>query len=915
MPTANNWNRTELLAHVERSAPADGTGPIRFYHPRYPYIDELRIHDLHGLESEEGAAAWKQMQRIAESYLRLVYRDLLGPANRRIKLLKPSPEETGFFPFTNGFRLAWLPLGRDPTHSCLVLRTEPATATEPLDVSLSLLATQVFDDGVESSAFGSGLGIRVAASLRPLGGGCYAMQIDGVTCAAGLVQEISRPDTTPSPLTTLLNYVASQHGVFAALANDVRPLIAAAAGIAPERVVVTGVSTEPGLYGPQAVRFQAHTRRPDAASAFNIEPAYAIDATIDLGAQPPRLLALGKAPLIAHGGGNAPPSVTARLFAHQPVAGPTADWLAEPASQAGWGHLEGARPNRFPRALEQFRNPIVLSGLGPGTVDLQDPAGWFEVRQSPLVDRHAKDTDVQQADGAALAGARSNNYAAVSAYRQLCDLFAKIDGFGLQRHNLFRFLGLPLIVRHRATMTDGPGRDGKIVNAQVDFDPPDTPLGSAAGAAASDPRKPLQMRLALADTKRSASGREPLGIATDARWIWHEFGHVLLAGATGKLEFVFAHSAGDALAAIISDPRSGLAADPRAHGMRGATFPWVYLNRRHDRPVEQGWSWSGRHHQPSRFDPSNCDCRHKGYASEQILSTTLFRLYRTLGGDTVLPDGKPDVPARLQASDFTLYLIMRAMAGIGAMDSVNLTTVGEFAQSLMQADIVTRRATSGLLAGRVGGCAHKLVRWAFEQQGLYAAVSAGVLNDGPGAPPAVDVYIDDLRATVHPAHRPGGYTPVSLDWNSNTTPAWHASQQGMQIDPVTSQVKVKVGNRGTVRATGVRVSVWYVSWPLLAAVPPWNRATWTALTPAAAGPATIVPGATRRFGPFSGLPATAGRYLVLAEVHANEDRANTYNDSSGNPIPDDLPCSRGDTRLVDLVAGDNNLGLLLRTVV
>ena len=30
--------------------------------------------------------------------------------------------------------------------------------------------------------------------------------------------------------------------------------------------------------------------------------------------------------------------------------------------------------------------------------------------------------------------------------------------------------------------------------------------------------------------------------------------------------------------------------------LRGLTFPWVYLNRRHDRPVSRGWSWCGTRH-------------------------------------------------------------------------------------------------------------------------------------------------------------------------------------------------------------------------------------------------------------------------------------------------------------------------------
>ena len=110
------------------------------------------------------------------------------------------------------------------------------------------------------------------------------------------------------------------------------------------------------------------------------------------------------------------------------------------------------------------------------------------------------------------------------------------------------------------------------------------------------------MHLALADLSTRArkpwdgmkrSPAEPLGIAADARWIWHEIGHVLLTTSVGELQFRFAHSPGDALAAIVSDPESELATDPN---WRGSTFPWVFLPRRHDRCVAVGWSWGGTMH-------------------------------------------------------------------------------------------------------------------------------------------------------------------------------------------------------------------------------------------------------------------------------------------------------------------------------
>ena len=217
-----------------------------------------------------------------------------------------------------------------------------------------------------------------------------------------------------------------------------------------------------------------------------------------------------------------------------------------------------------------------------------------------------------------------------------------------------------------------------------------------------------------------------MGIAADPRWIWHEFGHILLMASIGALELPFAHSPGDALTAIASDPHSELATD-RAHPRaRGATFPWVFVNRRHDRNVLRGWSWSGSQHRGVREQPDDKRFEHKGYWSEQILSSSLFRLYRCLGGDSLV-DGNaadPDRCARRFASDYALFLIIRALHQFGCNCLVPALTPENLVASLVCVDIVTERFTGQPQASppgfRIGGCAHKLIRWAFEAQGLFS---------------------------------------------------------------------------------------------------------------------------------------------------------------------------------------------------
>ena len=105
------------------------------------------------------------------------------------------------------------------------------------------------------------------------------------------------------------------------------------------------------------------------------------------------------------------------------------------------------------------------------------------------------------------------------------------------------------------------------------------------------------------------------GMAASFRVVMHEFCHNLLWNRVHSPNFGFSHSAGDSIAAILSDPGSQ-APD------RFLTFPWVpvVVGRRHDRDVAE-WLGVGR--------PNDVG----GYSSEQILSTTHFRIYRSMGGD------------------------------------------------------------------------------------------------------------------------------------------------------------------------------------------------------------------------------------------------------------------------------------------
>jgi hypothetical protein len=215
---------------------------------------------------------------------------------------------------------------------------------------------------------------------------------------------------------------------------------------------------------------------------------------------------------------------------------------------------------------------------------------------------------------------------------------------------------------------------------------------------------------------------------------------------------------------------------------------------------------------------------------------------------------------------------------------------------------------------RIGGCVHKVIRWAFEAQGLYR-----VSNNGPGFPPPVDVYIKDLRPDPTSSgaikYGPGSYVPVSLHCDdaqaqSDVPPGWQADPDAIIVASGTGEITVKVGNRGTELAQDVEVSVWWHEWP--AGPPPVWDTSWTQCALSGSGAIGIQdvdptdpadPTTLKTFGPFAAVPLPAGtRYLLLVQATCGDDRANTDTATL-------LPCSLEPTPLVDLVANDNNLGL------
>lgn len=589
--------------------------------------------------------------------------------------------------------------------------------------------------------------------------------------------------------------------------------------------------------------------------------------------------------------------------------------LRDPQSSLPAATFIERRPRRSRERLDPLRSPTgrVVSPL--------TQAGVLEVRETLIGQSSgllpAPDpTLVQSIDLTKPLDLRSDALSAAHAYVRGDDLFQRFTAYGISRDDYFKVARLPLILRHRAPLRGA--RNGNAVNAQVRPGGVGPSLAEFPGPKAVDPRPQLEVSFGAANLRRRGfvdvapkrPRSQPTGLAADPRWAWHEFCHVLNYATFGKLEFRFAHSAGDALAAIVADPDSALRTGDFP---RHISFPWVSLGRRHDRDSQRSWGCCGRRNLARLAASTTGPDQRRGYVEEQLLSSALFRFYRAIGGDCTAVDD------RRRASDYAVCLVLTAIQLFP--QSVPVETMEGFVSRLRQADSmigawnVTANWPEDAPARnvtRVGGCVHKVIRWAFERQGLYATDDPAATVEGIGKPPEVDIYIADARPE-QPGQAPtgsGDYWPVPLDWGA-TPQLWHADDAGIRV--VAGQIVVTVRNRGSKTAKDVGVDLWL--WPTPgSAAEPKSLALSTivgfihgTLVPGPGGsPLQDVPAGAAVDFAFNPVGATAGtKYFVLAQATCDEDRSNF--DAT---VPAEAqPCATLTTPLIDLVANDNNLGL------
>jgi hypothetical protein len=491
------------------------------------------------------------------------------------------------------------------------------------------------------------------------------------------------------------------------------------------------------------------------------------------------------------------------------------------------------------RALNRLRRSVTLPGLDPPRAGARSLSGENIAIRDFEPPPAAPPTEPA---GAAFAyPARTNQFAAVNAYYHCDRFFRFVEELGFPRESYFKPTKFPVPVDHRGRVDT---QDGIEINARC--------LGNTTAEGGL-----LNVRFALADKQNIA---DPLGLACDWRVVLHELGgHGTMWNHINYGLFKFAHSTGDSLAAILNDPDSRV----RDHD-RFETFPWIpFLKRRHDRKVAGGWAWGGAKDlgvdEHRGIDP-------KGYQSEQILSTTHFRIYRAIGGDAA------ELAMRRFASRFLAYLILRT---VGSLTPVHAPQhAADYAAALMLAE-----GDNWTTEGHAGGAYGKVIRWAFEKQGLYQARPSKRRVKREGAPPLVDVYIEDGR---HGEYRfEPHYWNCRAIWNRRTADGGRTHQE--PVPGTTNFAYVKIKNRGTTAASGVTVKAFHHRHSVGQTYP----TDWEPMTTAELAAPDVAPNSAEEIsvGPFAWRPSDKRDCLMMV-ASARGDASNVAHFHPGKTIPE-----------------------------
>ena len=864
--------------------------------------------------------------RVAATYLRLL-QDYLVEQDIRGGIGLPESWEAQLFPrdsAPNGEILKWLDVwppvgegvdGRPPKLASWNMSRD--TDTHELPATIMLVASETLPD-LPDRLVNPNIGLRLPIAVAPRESGGFEATIRSMSAELPREGFASYSDVYGPRFDRKVDLFDVQEVVGfldTQVYSVLREQVSKEDEPDQEVSVITGAAFRVTRQGetaiPEALRVFSTVRGRAPRKGAGTELSFAVETDFDANFEPIRS---ERHPLVTHA---LPPD--ARVFVQTPPG-----WVDQGAPLQDYTYTD-RRPARDDDVLEDYLVERPFGGDDPKKLE----EDGFEIILSELVaaDREAKKNggSVKEIPASVLGDLppRRNDFTALNAYYHASDFFQMMKAFGLVPQTFVVRAQTKIQIDYRAGITPGPGGDGRTINAQVRINQTE-----------DDPDPIILINLALANLNRwsrplqadgTRSWAEPLGIGDSGRWMLHEFGHYVLAARLGQLELDFCHSAGDGMAAVAFDPISRLA-DPRegvSTRFRGVTYPFVFATRRHDRTPLLGWAWYGALNRSILESPPSDPHVTKGYLTEQILSSTLFRLYRALGGDTLMdgdPEAGPHAAVRARASFVTLFLLLRGMTSFAQSPTTPemLEEAMETIDTQMMQDLLIvdyRDIAGGFPAQDVawrGGMAHKVVRWAFEAQGMFPEDPAITLNN-VGRPPAVDIYIGDGRPNSEMTNTgpiqygPGSYDPVSLDWGPE--PKWMMPKGAISI-----------GNRGHLVAQQIQLRAWLGTFNTAPGAPDWEDQDvidWTEEI-GTLGLADIDGGDVLDDVPddLSDVLASppAGADLLLIEISCPGDEANTdpaagyaVAVSGGGAFVSDLPKSpRG---LADLVANDNNLGL------
>ena len=576
--------------------------------------------------------------------------------------------------------------------------------------------------------------------------------------------------------------------------------------------------------------------------------------------------------------------------------------------------------NQTSAVLDMFQDDVTLENLDAPVGGTQSLAGTHVALSEEEVPNVPAPTQATGNDFDY--PARSNNFGAVNAYYHVNRFFELVEDLGFTLSAYFNGTSFPVPVDHRGLGT--AANMGNVINAHC--------VGTGSGID--------HLCYALAHTGDVVN---PICIATDWRVHLHELGgHGILHDHVGGPNFGFSHSAGDSFAVILSDPESqapdrfllapfvpavprrcdrgvaewsvatitvtaggsgytsppsvtlsggggsGATAFVPTWGISGGAVTTVLVGNPGTGYTSAPsvafsggggsgaaataaigtWAWGGGMDQG-------------GYRSEEILATTLFRIYRSIGGDSSF------VSRKRFAARYMSWLLLRTVGTLNAAS--NPSTPAAFANA-----VITTDNDNWTSEGVFGGAYGKVIRWSFEKQGLYQPGSPppGSVTT-PGSPPAVDVYIDDGRA--------GEYQYQPIHWN--TTTIWNRlnPDAGTTHEPpalgVSNYAYVKIKNRGTQTANSVIVRGFHTK-PAAGLLWPDDFVAFT--TPQlSAGTLGANNTEEKTVGPFEWTPNVNayGHDCMLMIVSATGDPSNIDTFTAGEVIPE-----------WRLVPNDNNVG-------